>query len=81
MVLADGQYEVGSDENPFVKTWGHSDMCRNLDLAERAGVKAMLGVHHDPALDDTYHRGLEERLQGHNTVTVELARENRTYTI
>jgi len=61
LVVADGQYERDSKDNPLVKTWGHSDYITDLDLCNRSGVKKLLITHHEPKMDDTYHTLLEEK--------------------
>ena len=83
MVLADGQYERGSDINPFVPAWGHSDYATNVDLAKNAGIGSLLLVHHDPAIDDKHLLGLEERAKTYagSYLEVALAKEGRTYEI
>lgn len=35
------------------KTWGHSTYERGVDIAQAAGVKALVLTHHDPNHDDT----------------------------
>jgi len=63
VVIADGQYETGSKQNPFMKSWGHSDPFVNLELARRAKAKRIIMTHHDPKSDDNYLNELEVRVK------------------
>ena len=95
-VVADGQYEMGSKENPFMEGYGHSDPFLNFEFAQKAGVERILMTHHDPKSQDDYLNRLEHKLQRHSIAVaaenkhklslgeatqVELAREGRTYRI
>ena len=62
LVIADAQYEPKdtSGMNPFMEGWGHSDFMTDLRMATKAGVKILLGTHHEPKMDDDYHNHLEE---------------------
>jgi len=61
--VCDGQYENGSQKNPFIKGWGHSDPFYNLNVALETGVKKMIVTHHEPKMNDDYHTDLEERVR------------------
>lgn len=83
-VVADGQYERDSKDNPFVKTWGHSDYVTDLDICSRAGVKNLLITHHEPMMDDKYHKSLEDKastLGSSMGIVAGLAKEGRFYDI
>jgi phosphoribosyl 1,2-cyclic phosphodiesterase len=75
VVVADGQYEKGSKQNPFMQNYGHSDPFQNVVFAEKAGVPKIIMTHHEPKMDDVYHNDLEQRLQEQTELDVSLARE------
>jgi len=82
LLIADGQYETGSDRNPFIKGYGHSDPFLNVKYAEEVGVKKLVITHHDPKSDDAYLRDFERRVQGSaKTVEVTFAREGSSYEV
>jgi phosphoribosyl 1,2-cyclic phosphodiesterase len=87
LVLADSQYERNSEINPFNKGWGHSDIMYNIDLAKNAEVHKLVGIHHEPKRDDTYHADLEHRAIMYSrehtkgNLEVSLAKEGETYKI
>lgn len=90
LVYADAQYESGSEKNPFMKGWGHSDPLIDLEFARKAGVKRLLFGHHDPRSDDSYLSDLEYRVKvdsiGYSgkegrRVKIHFAREGRWYNI
>lgn len=85
VVIADGQYETGSKENPFMKGYGHSDPHINIGLAKEAGVERLIITHHDPKCDDFYLRDLEKRVRDYsakqNGPEIEFAREGSTYNL
>ncbi len=65
LVIADGQYEpadVKDSANPFMQGWGHSDFKTNLRIAGEAGVKHLMQSHHEPKMDDDYHKKLEKEI-------------------
>ena len=81
-MIADGQYERGSKENPFMKGYGHSDYVTDVELAARAGVKKLILTHHEPKIDDKYLKRLESRAQEcaeRHSLEVVLARECSEY--
>lgn len=90
LVYADAQYETGSERNPFMNGWGHSDPLIDLDFARKAGVKRLLLGHHDPKSDDLYLQDLEYRVNvdaiGYSPkkgkrVGIDFAREGNWYDI
>lgn len=82
IVIADGQYETGSKNNPFMKGWGHSDPRWNIDLAKMAGVKHLIITHHDPKSDDAYLKDFEKRMKEYaSDLRVDFAREGDIYEI
>lgn len=83
LVIADGQYEADSKQNPFMKGGGHSDSFIDLELARRAGVKHLVITHFDPKSDDAYLRDLELRVQlsAHAGLKVDFAREGQEFEI
>lgn len=90
LVLADAQYEVDSEVNPFMTGWGHSDYVTDIQFAYQAKVKNLLLVHHEPKMDDKYHRSLERKAQRYAKkkeaesgylLDVSLAREGAIYTV
>jgi phosphoribosyl 1,2-cyclic phosphodiesterase len=68
LVIADGQYERGSKENPFMEGWGHSDYQTDILMALNAGVKKLLITHHEPKMDDNYHNSLESKAKEYASV-------------
>ena len=86
LVLADGQYETGSKQNPFMKGWGHSDPFVNIELAKRANVRRIVMTHHDPKSDDAYLRDLELRVKAKALelspyLQVDFAREGQEFVV
>ena len=86
IVLADAQYEVDSKRNPFMKGWGHSDYITNIEFAKKSGLKNLILIHHEPRMDDTYLRELEQKAKNYlnsdgSIDSVNLAREGVTYTL
>jgi ribonuclease BN (tRNA processing enzyme) len=87
LVVADGQYEPPGTKdtpNPFMPGWGHSSWKQDIDLAAKAGAKRLLLTHHEPKMDDNYHKDLEARAQAYAAsaspgLSVALAREGAEY--
>ena len=86
LVIADGQYETNSKQNPFMKSWGHSDPFIDLELARRANVKHLLITHFDPKSDDNYLRDFEQRVKAKSLadnldIKVDFAREGSEFEV
>jgi phosphoribosyl 1,2-cyclic phosphodiesterase len=59
--------------------WGHSSLEAAYDVAHRAGVKRLMGIHYDPLCTDDEIETVCRREQGrHSGTTIELAREGET---
>lgn len=59
LVIHDAQYTP--EEYPTKKNWGHSTYEYAVDLAAAAAVRELALTHHDPAHDDAFIKGVEER--------------------
>lgn len=84
MVYLDGQYELGSTENQFVKGWGHCCALYATELACKANIDRILIGHHSPNHDDRYLKGLEQRViqqAQKGGKLAKLVRENEVYLI
>lgn len=92
LVIADSQYEHPDEKNtknPFMEGWGHSDFKTNIMFARDSGVRNLVLTHHEPKMDDSYHRNLEERATvffrleavASKLSQVSLAREGTSYNL
>ncbi len=65
--------------------WGHSSFEHAINAAHKAQVKRLLLFHHDPNRTDTELQELEifyqAKLRGRTSMSVEMSREGRLYTI
>ncbi|MDY6953541.1 MAG: MBL fold metallo-hydrolase [Thermodesulfobacteriota bacterium] len=59
VAVLDAQYTA--QEAATQNHWGHSSLCRAIDMALVGGVKTLVFFHHEPALND---HALYERFQG-----------------
>lgn len=59
VAVLDAQYTA--QEVATQNHWGHSSLCRAIDMALLGGVKTLVFFHHEPALND---HALYERFQG-----------------
>lgn len=59
VVIHDAQYTP--EEYPAKRNWGHSTYSYVTQTAAAANVKRLFLTHHDPAHDDDFLTGLEER--------------------
>lgn len=59
LVIHDAQYTP--EEFPARKNWGHSTYEYAVGLAAAAGVRHLALTHHDPAHDDAFVQGIEQR--------------------
>jgi CheY-like chemotaxis protein/phosphoribosyl 1,2-cyclic phosphodiesterase len=57
LVIHDAQYTP--EEYPTKRNWGHSTYEYAVEMAAVAGVKQLALMHHDPAHDDEFIRGME----------------------
>jgi CheY-like chemotaxis protein/phosphoribosyl 1,2-cyclic phosphodiesterase len=58
LVIHDAQYTPA--EYPTKKNWGHSTYEYAVEMAAVAGVRRLALMHHDPAHDDEFIRGMED---------------------
>ncbi len=61
LLVHDGQFT--SDEYEKHEGWGHSNIDRALELAEKAGVKNLMLAHHDPNHNDEFLDQMERYCQ------------------
>jgi phosphoribosyl 1,2-cyclic phosphodiesterase len=61
LLIHDAQYTP--EELQSKRTWGHSSWPQAVEVARRAGVKALALTHHDPEHDDEFLSRLEQDCQ------------------
>jgi len=62
LLIHDAQYTT--EELPSRKGWGHSSWQQAIEVAERAGVKKLALLHHDPDHDDSLLAEIEAQCKG-----------------
>lgn len=55
----------GMQPDPFVMRWGHSSAPVGVELAQRAGIKRIVLVHHDPRRTDAELWAMREQAEQH----------------
>jgi phosphoribosyl 1,2-cyclic phosphodiesterase len=84
LLIHDSQY-TAKEYHSGKMGFGHSSYEAAINAAHRAGVKKLLLFHHDPNRSDAELQELElfyqGRVEGKTGLTVEMAREGRSYTI
>jgi len=86
VVFSDGQYELGSTINNVIPGFGHSHPAWNIDTACELDVAEIIHIHHEPKMDDHYHRGLEGRMQAYAAaksiyLKTSLGRQGKQYVV
>jgi ribonuclease BN (tRNA processing enzyme) len=61
LLLFDGQYTP--EDAASHRGWGHSAWTEAADVADEAGVDALLVIHHDPSRDDDALDGIDAELR------------------
>ena len=61
LLIHDAQYTPAELKDK--RGWGHSSWEQAIEVAERAGVKQLAMVHHDPEHDDHFLASMEEECQ------------------